>query len=134
MAPRTASARPNKTSQPPRDTFQGGPNIQYSFIFHRFLKDLGVLAVSASRLSKTAQEAPKMATKRSAGPPLGLQDGPKGLQDSPISSQDGSKRGPRRGTRTDIASLRPREAPRKPQDAPRSCLLYTSDAADDTPC
>ena len=51
--------------------------------------------------------------------PRGPQNGPRGPRDGPRGPQDGSKRGPRRGSWTEISSPRPPEDPRRPQEAPK---------------
>ena len=94
--------------------------------FYWFLNDFGLLAFSAFRHSKTAQEGSKSALRRPKRPPRGPQlgpsgpqDGPKGARDSPRESQDGPKRRPREGRGTDNSRLPPSWAPRRLQETPK---------------
>eukprot|EP00959_Pyramimonas_sp_CCMP1952_P315037 6594009-Pyramimonas_sp.AAC.1 len=55
----------------PQHASKEGPKRQTSLTCPRCLKDLGVLAFSASRRCKTAQMAPKTTPKRPKRPPRG---------------------------------------------------------------
>ena len=71
-------------------------------ISHKILKDFGVLALSASRRSQTAQQAPKSAPRPPGGSP-----------GNPITPQERPKRGPTGGTRTDLSTSLALEGPRR---------------------
>ena len=118
IASRWPQAPPSRPKRPPRSVSRG-PREAKLIDPLSFLKDLGVLTCSASRRSKTAQEAPIIVPGRPKRLQRGPRDGPIGFQDVPRWPQDDPKREPRRGTRRDISSPRPQEEPRRPQEAPK---------------
>ena len=74
---RIAPRRPRWPPDAPRglqEHSQEGPQKEESTIFRKFSKDIRVLALSASRRSKTAEEAPQDRPKTA-------QDGPKTVQE-----------------------------------------------------
>ena len=132
IGPRRPRWRPDGPGSPkdaPRrlqKALQESPKGKKSSVFFWFLKVFWVFAFSASRRSKTAQDAPKIAPRRPQRPPRERPDGPRRPQDSPRGLQDGfrkpqerPKRAPRGGAGTGISSSPPKEPPRRPQEAPR---------------
>ena len=108
----------------------------------RFLKDFGVLAFSASRCSKTGQEAPKTAPRRPNRPPrepqdglIASDDGLRGAHDSSRAPEDGPKEAQEGGRNPKIQTFRPKRPtggpkrpPRGPQEAPRGPLAARTEA------
>ena len=78
--------------------------IDFYIVFQRFSR----YRLSGFRRPRTAQEDPKIAPRRTKRPPRRPQDGPRGPKD-----------GPKGGTRTDISSPPPLEAPGTPQEDPK---------------
>ena len=87
--PRSLQDAPRGLQEPCQEV----PKRQTSLISFRCLKDFGILAVSASRRSKTAQEASKIAPRPPKRPPRG----PKTAQERPKTAQKGPHRTPETG-------------------------------------
>ena len=115
-----AQEKPKRLSRPLQDgprglqvspkTAQESPKSQQALMFVRFLKDLRVLAFSASRRSKKGQEAPKTAPRWPKRPPSEPQDG---LPPSPVLSPprlEASLRAKSRTAATSMLSLHLRPA------------------------
>ena len=84
--------------------------------------DVGLLAFSASRRSKTGQEAPKTAPRRPNRPPREPQDGLRASDDGLRGAHDSSRApedGPKESQEGDASRTSKPSAPRGPPEAPR---------------
>ena len=101
-------------------TGEGSPENPNSFISIK--SDVGLLACSASRRSKTGQEAPKTAPGRPKKPPREPQDGliasekgVRGADDGSRAPEDGPKEAQEGGRKPNIKTFRPKRPTRGPK-------------------
>ena len=102
---REAAKRPEGAPRGCQGAAQESPNSQKALMFVRFLRNFRALVFSASRRSKTGQEAPKIAPRRPNRLPRQPQDGliasDETASEAPTTAQERPKTAPRRPKRGD---------------------------------
>ena len=121
---REAAKRPEGAPRGCQGAAQESPKSQKALTFVRFLRDFRVLAFSASRRSKTGQEAPKTAPRRPKKPPrepqdglIASEDGVRGAHDGSRAPEDGPKEAQEGGRKPKIKTFRPKRptgGPKRP--------------------
>ena len=121
---REAAKRPEGAPRGCQGAAQESPKSQKALIFVRFSMGFRVLAFSASRRSKSGQEAPKTGPRRPKRPPsepqdglIASEDGVRGAHDGSRAPEDGPKEAQEGGRKPKIKTFRPKRptgGPKRP--------------------